>query len=115
VGCVLDDRDPQGDQRVEVGRLAREVDRDYRLRPIGDELGDSVGVDVQVGVADVGEDRGRARVDDHVRGRGPGDRGRDHLVAGPDADGQESEVERRRSRRHGQHVLGLDELSEAPL
>jgi hypothetical protein len=33
-------------------------------------------------------------VDDHVRGRGPRDRRRDHLVARPDAERLEGEVER---------------------
>ena len=36
----------------------------------------------------------RARVLDHVRGRGPGDRRRDHLVAGADAEREEREVHR---------------------
>ena len=74
-----------------------------------------LGVDVEVGVAHVGEDRGRARVDDHVRGRGPRDRARDHLVARLDADGEEREMERGGAGGDGEHVLGLDELGEAPL
>ena len=78
---VLDERDAEGEERVEVGGLAGEVDGEDRLRPVGDELGDAVGVDVQVGVAHVREDRRRAGVDDHVRGRGPRDGRRDHLVA----------------------------------
>jgi hypothetical protein len=112
---VLDDRDGVRDQRIEVGRLAREVDGDDRLRPVRDQLGDAIGVDVEVGVAHVREDGRRARVDDDVGRRRPGDRGRDHLVARPHADREQREVERRRSGGHRQHVLGLDELREAPL
>ena len=52
-----------------------------------------LGIDVERVVADVGEDGRRAAVDDHVRGRRPGDRAGDHLVAGPDAERDEREVE----------------------
>jgi hypothetical protein len=104
-----------GEQRVEIGRLAREVDGNDRLRLVGDELGDVVGVDVQVGVADVRENGRGAGVNDHVRSRGPGDRSRDHLVARPDADREEREVERGSPGRDREHVLGLNVFGEAPL
>ena len=73
-----------------------EVDRQDRLRPLGDGAAAQLRIDVEVAVADVDEDRRRAGVDDDVRGRGPGDRGRDHLVAGADAERDEREVHRRR-------------------
>jgi hypothetical protein len=54
-------------------------------------------------------------VDDHVRGRGPRDGRRDHLVAGPDADREQREVQRGRTGRDREHILGLDVLGETPL
>ncbi len=107
---VLDHRDPELPDRVEVARLPGEVDRHDRLRPLRDGGCDGRRVDVQVALADVDEDRRRARVDDHVRGRRPGDRGRDHLVAGTDAERDEREVHRGGARRDGEHVLRLEVL-----
>jgi hypothetical protein len=43
-------------------------------------------VEVEVVLADVAEDRRRAAVLDDVRGRGPRDGRRDHLVAGADVE-----------------------------
>ena len=79
---VLDDGDPERVDRIEVAGLPREVDGEDRLRPLGDERRQERRVEVQVVLAHVAEDGGRARVLDDVRGRGPGDRRRDHLVAG---------------------------------
>jgi len=59
-----------------------------------DELAHVVGIDVQVALADICEDRRGAAVDDHVRGCRPGDRGRDHLVARADTNAEQCEVER---------------------
>ena len=72
-------------------------------------------IEVEVSVEHVREDRCRARVHDHVRGRRPGDRGRDHLVTGPDSEGDERQVQRGGSGRDRQHVLGLEVLREAAL
>ena len=115
VGGVLDHRQAERPERVEVGRLAVEVHGEDRLRPLGDRLGDAGRVDVQRVVLHVDEDRRRAGVDDHVRGRRPGDRGRDHLVAGADAEGDEREVQRGRAGGEREHVLGLEVLGRAPL
>jgi hypothetical protein len=112
---VLEDGEAERPHRVEVGGLAVQVDGHDRLRPRGDELGNALRVDVQVRVADVGEDRCRARVDDHVCGRGPGDRRRDHLVPGPDPEREEREVHRRGSGGDGERVLRADVLREAAL
>ena len=67
-------------------------------------------VDVEVALAHVDEDGRRAGVDDHVRGRGPRDRRRDHLVAGLDPERDEREVHRRRAGGDGEHVLRLEVL-----
>ena len=102
---VLDHRDAELEQRVEVGRLAGEVHRQDRLRPRPDELAHVLRVDVQVALAHVGEDRRRAAwtitfaVAGHVIGR------RDHLVAGPDAEREQREVQRGGARGDGEHVL----------
>ena len=72
-------------------------------------------VDVERVVADVGEHRRRAGVDDHVRGRGPGERAGDHLVAGADPERDEREVERRGARRDREHVLRLEVVAHARL
>ena len=77
---VLDDRQAELEQRVEVGRLPVEVDGDDRLRPLPTSSR-VLGVDVERVVTDVREHRRRAAMNDHVRGRGPRDRARDHLVA----------------------------------
>ena len=67
---VLDDREPERPERVEVARLAGEVDGQDRLRPLGHELGDARRIDVQVvvaarrtktGVAPCGRSRSRSR------------------------------------------------------
>ena len=101
--------------RVEVARLAGEVDGQDRLRPLGDERRQERRVEVQVVLADVAEDRRGAAVLDHVRRRRPGDRRGDHLVAGADAEREQREVHRRRARGDGEDVLGLEVRGEALL
>ena len=115
VGGVLDHGDSEGEQRVEVGRLAGEVHRQDRLRPLGDCLGDGLRVDVQVGIAHVHEHGAGAAVDDHVPGRRPGDRRRDHLVAGPDAGREEREVHGGGPGREGNAVLRAHVVGEPAL
>ena len=80
-----------------------------------DERGDQRRVDVEVALADVAEDRRGTAVLDHVRGRGPRDRARDHLVAGTDADREQRQVERRGAGGDGEHVLGLEVCGHALL
>ena len=77
---VFHDRHAECEQLVEIGRLAVEVDRHDRLRPLVHQLGHACRVDVERVGPDIGEHRGRAAVDDHVGRRRPGDRRRDHLV-----------------------------------
>ena len=48
VGRVLDDGEAERVDRVEVARLPREVDGQDRLRPLGDESRQELGVEVQV-------------------------------------------------------------------
>ena len=115
VRCVLDERQAERRKLVEVGGLAVEIDGDDRLRALVDELAHAGRIDVERVVANVGEDGRRATVDDHVRRRGPGDRRRDHLVAGPDTERDERQVERRGARGDGEHVLCLEVVAHAGL
>ena len=112
---VLHDRNAEGNDGVEVARLAREIDRQDRLRSSGDRIGHARGIDVEVCVADVHEHGCRARVDDHVRRCRPCDRRRDHLVAFADPERYEGEVERRGPGGERQHVLRLQVLGQPPL
>ena len=86
---ILDQREtvPRGElaQRVELARIAEDVDRDDRLRPLRDRRLHGRGIEVQRRRVDVREDRRRALVDEAVRRRGERVRRRDHLVARPDA------------------------------
>jgi hypothetical protein len=107
---ILDDGKTEREQRVEVARLACEVDGQDRLRPLGDRFADALGVDVEVVRPHVDEDGPRAAVLDDVRGRRPGDRRRHDLVAGPDPEGDQGEVHRRRPGGEGDDVLGLEVL-----
>ncbi len=115
VGRVLEHRNPVGEDLVQIGRLAGEMHGDDRLRPRGDRSRDQRGVDVQVVRLHVHEDRRGAAMDDDVRGRRPGDRGRDHLVAGADLRGEQRQMERSRPGREGHGVLRTDVFGEAPL
>ena len=112
---VLDHRQPELRDRVEVGRLAGEVDGQDRLRPRPDESSDLLGIDVEVRVANVREDRRGAGVDDDVRRRGPRDRRRDHLVARPDAKRQQRQVHRGGARGDRHRVLRARVFGESPL
>ena len=101
--------------RVEVAGLACEVHGEDRLRPLRDELSEQGGIEVEVVRAHVAEDGRGAGVLDDVRGRGPRDRRRDHLVARADVERDESEVHRGGARVERQHVLDLEVLGQALL
>ena len=112
---VLDHRQPELRDRVEVGRLAREVHGQDRLRARADERRHLLGIDVEIGVANVCEDRRCSGVDDDVRRRRPRDRRRDHLVSRSHAESDERQVHCGSSRGDGDGVLGADVFREAPL
>ena len=115
MGGVLDDRDAELEQRIEIGRLSGEVDRHDCLRPPGDCRGDQSGIDVEVALEHVDEDRRCAAVHDHVHRRRPGDRRRDHFVAGPDPKTDQREVERGRAGSQREHMLRLEVFRHPPL
>ena len=91
---VLDDRDAEPGQRVEVGRTAEQMHRHDRPRPLGHLGGDVLGIDVQRDRVDVGEDRCRAGAHDRLGRRVERERGADHLVAGADLERVQDEHER---------------------
>ena len=94
------------EDRVHVGRLAVEMDRDDRLGAAGDrllELGhvhrEGCRIDVDIG-------RPRAHVPDRGDGGDEGERHRDDLVAGSDAGGDQREMERAGAGIDGDPVRG---------
>ncbi len=99
-------------QRVELGRVAEDVDRDERLRPRRDRRLDRGRVEVEGVRVDVGEDRRRALVDRAVRRRDERVRRRDHLVARPDAGEAHAEVQPGRARRDRRAVRRADRVGE---
>ncbi len=99
VGDVLDDRHASllgdGHQRVHVGRVAREVNGDDRLRARGDLAAHVLGVDAEGVRLDVGEDDGAAEAQDGDRGGPVGDGRADDLIALAHAEAVEGAVEGR--------------------
>ena len=96
----------QRQQRVQVGRLTEQMDRDDGLRARGDRVRRLVDVDRAGQRVDVNEHRCGAGVPD---GRHRGDKGEghsDHLVARPDTGGQQSQVEGTRARVDRDTMVG---------
>ena len=103
MGGILDDGEAmpagEGAEGRHVGHVARVVDGADRPRAGAHERGDGVRVeDRPIQAADVGEaDRG-PRVGRRVGGRDEGHRGHDHLVARPEVQRREGEVQSRGAR-----------------
>ena len=99
---VLDDVDPaiarHREQRIEIGRMARVMNRHDRARPRRQRRLDAFRIDVERVGADVDHHRPRADVLDDVRGRAEGHRRHDHLVAGTDAERRQRDVQAGRAR-----------------
>ena len=89
---------------VHVGHAAVEVDDDHRPRAVGDGGFERIGGDAPRDRIDVDEHGSRADVGDRRRRRDPRGVGDDDLVAGPDPEGVQREVQRRRARRQRQRV-----------
>ena len=85
-------------QLVELAWVAEDVDRDDRLRALGDRRLDGRRIEVERVRIDVGEDRRRAFVDRAVRRSDERVRRRDHLVARPDAGEPHAEMQAGRPR-----------------
>ena len=91
---VLDERKPERGELGERRRPPEEVHGHDRLRPRRDPRGHVLGVEVQRGRVDVGEDGRRADACDRLGRRVERERGADDLVAAPDSERLEREDER---------------------
>src|SRR5439155_6234031 len=116
---VLDERETVAvadrPQLVQLARVAEDVDGHDRLRSLRDGCLSGARVEVQRPWIDVGEHRGRTRVDGAVRRRGEGVRRGDHLVAWADAGDVDREVEAGGSARDGSAVRRSDRLRDQRL
>ena len=114
---VLDDGQPVSDgelaERLELTRVAEDVDEDERLRSGRDCGGDRRRVEVQRARIDVGEDRCRTLVQHAVGRRDEGERRRDRLVSGPETSEPDAEMEPGRAARHGRDERRPDAISHA--
>ena len=113
---VLDQRQPvlraQLAQRVQLARVAEDVDRDDRLRLVRDRSLDGGGIEVHRPLVHVREDGHRAFVDEAV-GRGDeGVRRGDHLVPLPEAADHREQVQARGARGDGSRERRSDLLGE---
>ena len=115
-GRVLDHRQAVSPGDVEDGRqVARQADLVHgqdRPGPRRDRPLDQGGVDVVGPRVDVHEHRAGAAVADGVGGGDERVADRDHLVAGPDAEGEQGQVQRRRAARDGAGVRRADVRGE---
>ena len=91
---VFEQRDAQRGQLCERRAPAEEVDRDDRLRPLGDATPHVGGVEVERDGVDVREHRGRADPGDRLGSGVERERGADHLVPSTDAHRLERQDER---------------------
>ncbi len=113
---VLEHGDPAGggelEDRIEVRRLAHEVDRQDHLRSRREPLLDLLDPDVQSGRVDVREDGPGAAVDDRVERRHERHGRRHDFVARADSEREERDVQARgrRGDRHG--IAAADVLGE---
>ena len=113
---VLDERQPvplgERAQRLELTRVAEDVDGDDRLRPRRDRRVDGCGVEVERARVDVCEDRCRPLVDRAVRARRERERRRDRLVPGLEPRDVAEQVQSGRAARDRRCVRRSDRLRE---
>src|SRR5581483_7795751 len=83
----------EGGRRAELAWVAGDVDRDDRLRPLGDRCLDRGGIEVERPPVDVREHGDPALVHEAIRARGERVRRRDHLVSRSDAGRDTEQVE----------------------
>src|SRR3954453_13100052 len=116
LGRILDQSEamPLADRSdlVELARVAEHVDRDDRLRALGDRRFDGSRIEVPVAWIDVREDRSRTLEDEAVRARGERDRRRDRLVAGAQAGASRQHVQSGGAARNGRDVGRADALGD---
>jgi hypothetical protein len=119
LGGVLENVDPgltgQLDDGGHRSHLAVEMHRHDRLCPLRDQRFYRRGVNGVVVSVDIGEHR---RCPDHphrVRARGERERGDNHLVPGPDAHGEQPDVQRGGAAAHCNCVPDAGHIGESRL
>ena len=104
-GGVFDQRDSvtAATRRAPRGRMASPSDGRREWRACAGVTASATQLRIEIVGArlDIDEDRDRSAIADAVGRRDEGMARHDHLVAAADADGQESEMQRRRAARHG--------------
>jgi hypothetical protein len=100
---------------VHVARQSREMRGQDGARTRTDARGDRGEVEIARAGFDIDEYRCRADPHDHVRRGEESHRGRDHLVAGPDAAYAESQFQRCSRGRHATHVTAAGVLGKGGL
>ncbi len=86
-------------ERVIIGTLAEQVDRDDRAGPVGNRSANRRGIDIEAHRIDIDQNRRRAKQRDHFGGGDIAERRRDHLVAAPDAERHQRQLQRVRTVR----------------
>ncbi len=97
------------------GEVHRQDRADSFVRAALERLLDARGIDVEGSGIDVDEHRPRAQVAENLGGRGEGERRRDNLVTGPDAQRPQREMKRAGAMRQRERVLRADVLREFAL
>ena len=119
LGGVFDERDALlGGERFEpeeVRKPAVQIDEQDRLRPGCEHGADRLERGAPTVGLDVGEDRRGADVVDRGRSRDPGRLGHHDLVAGPDAERHQREVQPAGARREGDRMPASDRSGELRL
>ena len=116
---ILDDRDSMGvgdgHDAVHRHRPAEDVDRQEQPRPLGDGRRHTLGVHVPCRLVDVDKD-GRGALEQRAVGRGDKRKRRgDHLVARPEAEGLDQEVQGAGAGVDGHAALKAHVIGERPL
>ena len=118
-GRILDHRHAAAlcdrQDRRELAWHAELVDDEDRPGPLRHRRFDERGIDVERVRGDIDEHRRRTAAADGVRRRDERMTDGDHLVAGPDAEGQQSEVQCGRAARHRARVRRADGRGELAL
>ena len=116
---VFDDGDAawlrQGDQRLDVGRMAVQVHRDYRLRSRSDPFAHARWRKAEGPIIDIGEYRSRALMEHRCGGRDERVCGDDHFVSRSDAERSDGRVDCRRTGTGRDTVTGTVPGSEIVL
>ena len=115
LGAILDDRQPQGGQGIQVGGHPHHVRYNERTRSPAAGPVCRVGLDIPRARIDVNARRGGAHVVNGIEDCGAHPRGQDHLVSRSDPQGGERQMQCARSRRRGDGSRGANGLRQLAL